>query len=226
MEWPLKFFSRCFCRHIFISTGVFFPPQLDSSNIHPLIVLNADALSFASQLFIGTETNITINKESLMHFLFYEKLFMDFEIQSVSDLFSILFKMEGQTDLEIATSKDLANLSEDSDKPALSLSFADQTWFELSSDCSDEEKEQMIKAACDIPINKSLHKKDRCGNISLPASVSFYPMLFSTHEFPMAAHPDHGKMSFSFRYNHPGVPALFQFLSHSILLLFHLHSQL
>ena len=123
-----------------------FCPQLDSSNIHPLIVLNADALSFASQLFIGTETNITINKESLMHFLFYEKLFMDFEIQSVSDLFSILFKMEGQTDLEIATSKDLANLSEDSDKPALSLSFADQTWFELSSDCSDEEKEQMIKA--------------------------------------------------------------------------------
>ena len=153
-------------------------------------------------------------------------LFMDFEIQSVSDLFSILFKMEGQTDLEIATSKDLANLSEDSDKPALSLSFADQTWFELSSDCSDEEKEQMIKAACDIPINKSLHKKDRCGNISLPASVSFYPMLFSTHEFPMAAHPDHGKMSFSFLYNHPGVPALFQFLSHSILLLYQLHSPL
>ena len=74
-------------------------------------------------------------------------LFMDFEIQSVSDLFSILFKMEGQTDLEIATSKDLANLSEDSDRPALSLSSADQTWFELSSDCSDEEKEQMIKAA-------------------------------------------------------------------------------
>ena len=145
-----------------------FSPQLDSSSIHTLIVLNADALSFASQLFIGTETNITINKESLMHFLFYENLFMDFEIQSVSDLFSILFKMEGQTDLE----------------------------------------------------------KDRCGNISLPASVSFYPMLFSTHEFPMAAHPDHGKMSFSFRYNHPGVPTLFQFLSHSILLLFHLHSQL
>ena len=67
---------------------------------------------------------------------------MDFEIQSVSDLFSILFKMEGQTDLEIATSKDLANLSEDSDRPALSLSSTDQTWFELSSDCSDEEKEQ------------------------------------------------------------------------------------
>ena len=77
-------------------------------------------------------------------------LFMDFEIQSVSDLFSILFKMEGQVDLEIATSKDLANLSEDSDKPALSLSFADLTWFELSSDCSDEEKEQMIKAAAFI----------------------------------------------------------------------------
>ena len=77
-------------------------------------------------------------------------LFIDFEIQSVSDLFSILFKMEGQTDLEIATSKDLANLSEDSDKPALSLSSADQTWFELSSDCSDEEKEQMIKAAAFI----------------------------------------------------------------------------
>ena len=28
-----------------------------------------------------------------------------------------------------------------SGKPALSLSSADQTWFELSSDCSDEEKE-------------------------------------------------------------------------------------
>ena len=101
--------------HFYIHRS-FSPPQLDSSNIHPLIVLNADALSFASQLFIGTETNITINKESLMHFLFYENLFMDFEIQSVSDLFSILFKMEGQADLEIATSKDLANLSEDSDK--------------------------------------------------------------------------------------------------------------
>ena len=34
-------------------------------------------------------------------------LFMDFEIQSVSDLFSILFKMEGQADLEIATSKEV-----------------------------------------------------------------------------------------------------------------------
>lgn len=139
-------------------------------------------------------------------------LFMDFEIQSVSDLFSILFKMEGQADLEIATSKDLAAyLSEDvlflhfkneyinhilsnyhasvesihdmdaqyrekalseiqnrllddnssihtdspalsanSSKPALYLSSADQTWFELSSDCSDEEKEQMIKAAAFI----------------------------------------------------------------------------
>lgn len=137
-------------------------------------------------------------------------LFMDFEIQSVSDLFSILFKMEGQADLEIATSKDLADLSEDAlflhfkngyinhilsnyhasvesiqdmdahyrekalseiqnrllddnssihtDSPALSAdsetctfsSSADQTWFELSSDCSDEEKEQMIKAAAFI----------------------------------------------------------------------------
>ena len=35
-------------------------PRLDSSNVHLLIVLNADALSFASQLFIRTETNITI----------------------------------------------------------------------------------------------------------------------------------------------------------------------
>ena len=212
-------------------------------------------------------------------------LFMDFEIQSVSDLFSILFKMEGQADLEIATSKDLADLSEDalflrfkngyinhilgnyhasvesiqdmdaqyrekalseiqnrllddnssihtdspalsadSGKPALSLSSADQTWFELSSDCSDEEKEQMIKAAAFI--KSCLRHSDKCGNISLPASVSFYPMLFSTHEFPMEVHPDHGKMSFSFLYNHPSVPALFQFLSHSILLLYHLHSPL
>lgn len=53
-------------------------------------------------------------------------------------------------DYSIATSKDLANLSEDSDRPALSLSSTDQTWFELSSDCSDEEKEQMIKAAAFI----------------------------------------------------------------------------
>ena len=83
-----------------------------------------------------------------------------------------------------------------------------------------------FKVIINIPINKSLHKKDRCGSISLPASVSFYSMLFSTHEFPMEVHLDHGKMSFSFRYNHPGVPVLFQFLSHSILLLYHLHSPL
>ena len=50
--------------------------------------------------------------------------------------------------------------------------------------------------------------------------------LFSTHEFPVEVHPDHGKMSFSFRYNHPDVLAQFQFLSHSILLLYHPHSQL
>ena len=49
-------------------------------------------------------------------------LFMDFEIQSVSDLFSILFKMEGQADLEIATLKDLADLSED----ALFLHFKNE----------------------------------------------------------------------------------------------------
>lgn len=30
--------------HFYIHRS-FFPPQLDSSNIHPLIVLNADALS-------------------------------------------------------------------------------------------------------------------------------------------------------------------------------------
>ena len=41
-------------------------------------------------------------------------------------------------------------LFKDSDRPALSLSSTDQTWFELSSDCSDEEKEQMIKAAAFI----------------------------------------------------------------------------
>ena len=44
----------------------------------------------------------------------------------------------------------IIHLSEDSDRPALSLSSTDQTWFELSSDCSDEEKEQMIKAAAFI----------------------------------------------------------------------------
>ena len=61
-------------------------------------------------------------------------------------------------------------------------------------------------------------------NYMLEARI-FYS-LFSTHEFPVEVHPDHGKMSFSFRYNHPDVPALFQFLSHSMLLLYHLHSQL
>ena len=50
--------------------------------------------------------------------------------------------------------------------------------------------------------------------------------LSITHEFPMAVHLDHGKMSSSFRYSHPDVPALSQFLFHSILLLYHPHSQL
>lgn len=61
-------------------------------------------------------------------------------------------------------------------------------------------------------------------NYMLEARI-FYS-LFSTHEFPVEVHPDHGKMSFSFRYNHPDEPAQFQFLSHSILLLYHLHSPL
>ena len=61
-------------------------------------------------------------------------------------------------------------------------------------------------------------------NYMLEARI-FYS-LFSTHEFPVEVHPDHGKMSFSFRYNHPDGPAQFQFLSHSILLLYHPHSQL
>ena len=61
-------------------------------------------------------------------------------------------------------------------------------------------------------------------NYMLEARI-FYS-LFSTHEFPVEVHPDHGKMSFSFRYNHPDVLDQFQFLSHSILLLYHLHSPL
>ena len=61
-------------------------------------------------------------------------------------------------------------------------------------------------------------------NYMLEARI-FYS-LFSTHEFPVEVHPDHGKMSFSFRYNHPDGPAQFQFLVHSILLLYHLHSPL
>ena len=36
-------------------------------------------------------------------------------------------------------------------------------------------------------------------NYMLEARI-FYS-LFSTHEFPVEVHPDHGKMSFSFRYN-------------------------
>ena len=61
-------------------------------------------------------------------------------------------------------------------------------------------------------------------NYMLEARI-FYS-LFSTHEFPVEVHLDHGKMSFSFRYNHPDGSAQFQFLSHSILLLYHLHSPL
>lgn len=61
-------------------------------------------------------------------------------------------------------------------------------------------------------------------NYMLEARI-FYS-LFSTHEFPVEVHPDHGKMSFSFRYNHPDGPAQFQFLSHSILLRYRPHSSL
>ena len=61
-------------------------------------------------------------------------------------------------------------------------------------------------------------------NYMLEARI-FYS-LFSTHEFPVEVHPDHGKMSFSFWYNHPDGPAQFQFLFHSILLLYHLPSPL
>lgn len=136
-------------------------------------------------------------------------IFMDFDIQTISDLFSILFKMENQADLKINTMQELdAASSEDtlflhfhnnyinqvlktyyssaksiknidtqhqntalaeiqnrlldnntsihsdtstlSDvfvKPVLPLSSADQTWLDLSSDCTEEEKKEMLKAA-------------------------------------------------------------------------------
>lgn len=135
-------------------------------------------------------------------------IFMDFDIESVSDLLSILFKMESQADLEITTMKESdASLSDDtlflyfkneyinsilkmyhlsvedikdmeiqqqekalaeiqnrlldnnssihsnspvstgSNKSVLPLSSADQMWLELSSDCSEDEKEKMLKAA-------------------------------------------------------------------------------
>ena len=129
-------------------------------------------------------------------------IFMDFDIESVSDLLSILFKMENQADLEITTTKESAPslsddtlflhfknkymyhlsvedikdmdiqqqekalaeiqnrlldnnssihsdnpISTDSKKSVLPLSSADQMWLELSSDCSEEEKEKMLKAA-------------------------------------------------------------------------------
>lgn len=38
-------------------------------------------------------------------------------------------------------------ISTDSKKSVLPLSSADQMWLELSSDCSEEEKEKMLKAA-------------------------------------------------------------------------------
>lgn len=136
-------------------------------------------------------------------------VFIDFDIQSVSDLLSILFKMEEQADLEITTLNELnsqfpkdtlflhfknkyinyilknyyisaqnikdmdeqyqekalaeiqnrllddnssihsdcSTSSADSGKIILPLSSTDQTWLELSSDCSEEEKTEMLKAA-------------------------------------------------------------------------------
>ena len=38
-------------------------------------------------------------------------------------------------------------ISTDSKKSVLPLSSADQMWIELSSDCAEEEKEKMLKAA-------------------------------------------------------------------------------
>lgn len=49
--------------------------------------------------------------------------------------------------------------SAESGKPVLSLSSADQTWFELSSDCSEKEKEQMLKATSFI--KKCLRYSDK-----------------------------------------------------------------
>ena len=209
-------------------------------------------------------------------------IFMDFDIESVSDLLSILFKMESQADLEITTTKESdPSLSDDtlflhfkneyinsilrmyhlsvedikdmdiqqqekalaeiqnrlldnnssihsdnpistnSKKSVLPLSSADQMWLELSSDCSEEEKEKMLKAAtftknCLRQINKSEYKK-RQMFICTCLFLFVYTFLF-THEFPTEVHLDHGKRSFSFQYNHQIVLVLFQFLSHSILL--------
>ena len=133
-------------------------------------------------------------------------IFIDFDIQTVSDLFSVLFKLENQADLkintmqelDIASSKDTLflhfnnnyinqilklyyssiknmdtqhqntalaeiqnrllddNTSIHSDSSMLSdasiysilpLSSADQTWLDISSDCTEEEKNEMLKAA-------------------------------------------------------------------------------
>ena len=134
---------------------------------------------------------------------------MDFDIQTISDLFSILFKMENQANLKINTMQELdaassedtlflhfqnnyinqvlktyyssaksiknidtqhqntalaeiqnrlldnntsihsdtSTLSDVSVNPVLPLSSADQTWLDLSSDCTEEEKKEMLKAA-------------------------------------------------------------------------------
>lgn len=136
-------------------------------------------------------------------------IFMDFDIQTISDLFSILFKMENQANLKINTMQELdaassedtlflhfqnnyinqvlktyyssaksiknidtqhqntalaeiqnrlldnntsihsdtSTLSDVSVNPVLPLSSADQTWLDLSSDCTEEEKKEMLKAA-------------------------------------------------------------------------------
>lgn len=135
-------------------------------------------------------------------------IFMDLNIQSISDLLSILFRMEEQVDLKINTMQELDVSSSDdipvlhfknsyinqilnsyhasvkrikdmdsqyqdeaiaelqnrlldngtgihsdrsstdsSSKPVFSLSPSDRLWHELSSDCTEEEKAEMLKAA-------------------------------------------------------------------------------
>lgn len=148
-------------------------------------------------------------------------IFMDFDIQTVSDLFSILIKMENQANLKINTMQELdaissedvlflhfnndyinqilkayylseksienidtqhrntalaeiqnklldnnTNIHSSTSIPSAALapsvfprSSADQTWLDLSSDCTEEEKNIMLKAA--TFTKNCLHRSDK-----------------------------------------------------------------
>ena len=109
-------------------------------------------------------------------------IFMDFDIESVSDLLSILFKMENQADLEITTTKESApSLSDDT----LFLHFKNKyinsilRMYHLSvEDIKDMDIQQQEKALAEIQNrlldnNSSIHSDNP---ISTDSKKSVLPL--------------------------------------------------